>query len=106
MTQCPVLQAARCFMLVTVATCLMSCGGARTPDSPPPPAPIPPPPIHSPAETFTGSLMWKGDPSANGLYSQEKTLTPANVNVNQFGKLGTFQADGLVMGQPSYVSDL
>ena len=50
--------------------------------------------------------MWKGDPSETGLYSNETSLTPANVNVSQFGKLGSFQADGIVMGQPLYVSQL
>ncbi|HUA16567.1 MAG TPA: hypothetical protein VMG31_14825 [Verrucomicrobiae bacterium] len=55
---------------------------------------------------YAGVLMWKGDPSNLGLYSSETTLTPANVNVNQFGKLGTFQADGIIMGQPLYVSNV
>ena len=50
--------------------------------------------------------MWKGDPSETGLYSAETTLTTANVNVSQFGKWGSFQADGIVMGQPLYVSQL
>lgn len=50
--------------------------------------------------------MWKGDASGGGLYANESTLTPASVNVNQFGKLGSFQADGIVMGQPLYVSNL
>ena len=50
--------------------------------------------------------MWKGDPSETGLYSNETTLTPANVNVSQFGRLGSFQADGIVMAQALYVSKL
>ena len=45
---------------------------------------------------YTGVLMWKGDTSGSGLYSNETTLTPANVNVTQFGKLANFQADGLI----------
>jgi hypothetical protein len=49
--------------------------------------------------------MWKGDTSAKGLYD-EATLTTANVNVNQFGKLGSFTADGIVMPQPLYVKGL
>jgi hypothetical protein len=36
----------------------------------------------------------------------ETTLTPANVNVNQFGRAGSFQADGIVMAQPLFVSAL
>ena len=55
---------------------------------------------------FKGVLMWKGDPSGNGLYAAETTLTTANVNVNQFGRIGSFQADGLVMAQPLFVSSL
>src|SRR5882724_5201197 len=55
---------------------------------------------------FTGVLMWKGDTSGSGLYSSETTLTPANVNVTQFGKLADFQADGLLAAQPLYVSNV
>ena len=50
--------------------------------------------------------MWKGDPSGTGAYLNEVKLTPANVNAGQFGRLGSFQADGIVMGQPLYVSEL
>jgi hypothetical protein len=50
--------------------------------------------------------MWKGDSSETGLYSNETTLTPANVNVSQFGRWGSFAADGIVMGQPLYLSQL
>lgn len=50
--------------------------------------------------------MWKGDASQSGLYASETTLTPANVNVNQFGKLASFTADGLLMAQPLYVRNL
>ena len=50
--------------------------------------------------------MWKGDPSAKGLYAGETTLTTSNVNVNQFGQKGIFQADGIVMAQPLYVANL
>ncbi len=50
--------------------------------------------------------MWKGDSSESGLYAAETTLTPANVNVNQFGRVASFQADGIVMAQPLFVSAL
>ena len=50
--------------------------------------------------------MWKGDSSEKGLYSSETTLTPANVSVGQFGRLGSFKADGLIMAQPLYVTSL
>ena len=50
--------------------------------------------------------MWKGDNSAKGLYDNEITLTPSNVNPAQFGMLGSFTADGIIMAQPLYVSNL
>ncbi len=50
--------------------------------------------------------MWKGDSSRSGSYTSETSLTPANVNVNGFGRLASFQADGIVMAQPLYVSQL
>src|SRR5215467_12787594 len=33
----------------------------------------------------------------------EKTLTPQNVNVKQFGKLGAFKVDGAVYAQPLFL---
>jgi hypothetical protein len=60
----------------------------------------------SPTPALTGVLMWKGDPSGKGLYSSETTLTTANVNVNQFGKLSSFQADGLLVAQALYVANV
>jgi hypothetical protein len=50
--------------------------------------------------------MWKGNSMGTGLNPNEITLTPANVNPDQFGLLGTFKADGLVMAQPLYVCNL
>jgi hypothetical protein len=50
--------------------------------------------------------MWKGDSTTTGAYTSELALTPSNVNATQFGKVGTFQADGVVMAQPLYVSGL
>jgi hypothetical protein len=55
---------------------------------------------------LTGVMMWKGDTSESGNYSSEVTLTPANVNASQFGKLGSFTADGIIIAQPLYVSGL
>ena len=56
--------------------------------------------------SVNGVLMWKGDTSEKGLYSNEMTLTPANVNVSQFGRLGSFQTDGLLVAQPLYLANL
>jgi Immunoglobulin domain len=41
-----------------------------------------------------------------GQNTSEMTLTPANVKVNTFGKLGEFAVDGLVDGQPLLLSNL
>src|SRR6266567_1210073 len=92
---------ARFFALFTASAYLMSCQGVPTTPTPTSTDPGPTPQIN-----FTGVAMWKGDPSETGLYSSETTLTPANVNVSQFGRLGSFQLDGIVMGQPLYISKL
>lgn len=62
-----------------------------------------PPPPNTDLE---GVLMWKGDASEKGLYSQEISLTPANVNVAQFGRLGSFHSDGMLIAQPLYIAQL
>jgi hypothetical protein len=41
-----------------------------------------------------------------GQNTSEMTLTPANVNQSGFGKLGEFAVDGLVDGQPLFLSGL
>jgi len=41
-----------------------------------------------------------------GQNVNEMTLTPANVSVNSFGKLGEFKVDGLVDAQPLILSNL
>ncbi|HSM87166.1 MAG TPA: hypothetical protein VLT16_13485 [Candidatus Limnocylindrales bacterium] len=53
-----------------------------------------------------GVLQWKADNSGRGLYSNETILTPAGVNVSQFGKLATFTTDGTIMAQPLYIANL
>jgi hypothetical protein len=56
--------------------------------------------------SVNGVLQWKGDASASGLYSHETTLMPTNVNVTQFGRRGSFKADGLLIAQPLYVASV
>jgi hypothetical protein len=41
-----------------------------------------------------------------GSTLNEKTLTPQNVNVRQFGKLGAFKVDGAVYAQPLFVPNV
>jgi hypothetical protein len=49
---------------------------------------------------------YHGDASRTGLYAQETTLTPANVNSLQFGKLFSVAVDGDVYAQPLLMSGI
>jgi hypothetical protein len=49
-------------------------------------------------------LTYHNDNARNGLYAVEKTLTLSNVNSGSFGKLFTVTVDGLVDGEPLYLS--
>ena len=46
------------------------------------------------------------DGARTGANLKETQLTPANVNVNRFGKLYTYPVDGAVYAQPLYVTGL
>jgi hypothetical protein len=46
------------------------------------------------------------DNARTGANLHETRLTPANVNVKQFGKLRTFRVDGAIYAQPLYVPHL
>ena len=97
------------FVLLLIALFLLSCQSMHqpTPDTAATPTPPTTPTVPTASDQkLQGVLMWKGDSSGSGLYAAETTLTPANVNVNQFGWVGSFQADGVVMAQPLFVSAL
>lgn len=49
---------------------------------------------------------WRYDNTHSGANTLETVLTPANVNVNSFGKLFTQAVDGLMYAQPLYVPGL
>jgi len=100
---------------VFAIVCLFLAGcagitGAAVPASPSPTPGQTPAPTATPtpalAGAFNGVLKWKGDTSGKGLYDQETVLTPTNVNVAGFGKVGTFVGDGLIIAQPLFVSNL
>jgi hypothetical protein len=92
------------FSLLSLTCYLLNCQAAAPTQSAPPP--VQTPPVQQKSSSVTGVLMWKGDPSETGAYSGETTLTTSNVSVSQFGQLGSFKADGIIMGQPLYVSNV
>jgi protocatechuate 3,4-dioxygenase beta subunit len=49
---------------------------------------------------------YHNDNARTGQNTKETMLTPANVNVNQFGKLFTQPVDGMIVGQPLYLSNV
>jgi len=55
---------------------------------------------------LTGVLTYHYNNQRTGAYTAETTLTPANVNVNQFGKLISYKLDGYSFGQPLYLANL
>ncbi len=56
--------------------------------------------------SYAGQYTNKNDNSRTGQDLQETVLTPANVNVNTFGKLFSLPIDGEVQGQPLYVANV
>jgi hypothetical protein len=54
----------------------------------------------------SGIVTQHNDNGRTGQNLEETVLSPANVNKNQFGKLGSFPVDGFVYAQPLYVEGL
>ena len=51
-------------------------------------------------------LTWHNDLARTGQNLREKQLTPANINLNSFGKLFQINVDGKVDAQPLIVSNI
>ncbi len=51
-------------------------------------------------------LTYHNDNARTGLNRRETVLTPANVNVRQFGKLLTYPVDGEIYAQPLFLQNL
>lgn len=54
----------------------------------------------------TKVTTWHYNNARTGTNTTETVLTPANVNVNTFGKLFTQPVDGFVVGQPLYLPNV
>jgi hypothetical protein len=80
----------------------------RTQDSTASPTVSPVPSYTSPAAVtgFPGVLTYHNNNLRTGLNAHETTLTPANVNSSQFGKLFTYNLDGDVHAQVLYIANI
>ena len=65
------------------------------------------PPSNPPTSSvITDVVTYHNDNARTGQNLSETTLTPANVNSTNFGKLAVFSVDGKVDGEPLYLSGL
>jgi Bacterial Ig-like domain (group 2) len=55
---------------------------------------------------YQGMLTYRNDNGRTGQNLSEVTLTSANVNSTQFGKLVSYPVDGVIYGQPLYVASV
>ena len=62
-------------------------------------------PLSGSAEAQVNVVTYHNDNARTGVNANETVLTPSNVNKNNFGKLFTQGVDGIVVGQPLYLSN-
>ena len=84
------------------AAALIRCGGVGSNSGTPPGGGGPPAPSSSTQDVLT----YHNDNARTGQALHETTLTTANVNSAQFGRLFTIPVDGKVDAQPLYVSNV
>ena len=90
---------------VLIAFCFVGChssSSSSSMQSSPPPGPSNPPASSGSTDVVT----YHNDNARTGQNLVETTLTPANVNATNFGKLAVFSVDGKVDGEPLYLSGL
>src|SRR5437870_8281094 len=58
------------------------------------------------AQAQVNLVTYHNDNARTGVNANETVLTPSNVNKNNFGKLFTQGVDGIVVGQPLYLSNI
>ncbi|PYX03223.1 MAG: hypothetical protein DMG85_20110, partial [Acidobacteria bacterium] len=58
------------------------------------------------AKAQVNVVTYHNDNARTGVNANEMLLTPSNVNKNNFGKLFTQDVDGIVVGQPLYLSNV
>jgi hypothetical protein len=93
------------YPLITLfcALLLSSCGGSKSATAPSDPSPTPTP-TPTPTATAPDITTFHDNNSRDGLNAQETTLTLANVNSTQFGKVGFDSVDGLVDAEPLFLA--
>ena len=82
-----------------------SCSGSNSSNTTTNPPGSPPPPP-SPGSTAPDVVTYHYNNARDGLNAQETTLTLANVNSSQFGKVGSDSVDGKVDAEPLYLAGI
>jgi len=88
---------------LSCALLLSSCGDSKSTTAPSDPSPTPTP-TPTPTATAPDITTFHDNNSRDGLNAQETTLTLANVNSTQFGKVGFDSVDGLVDAEPLFLA--